>query len=280
DCGQRFVMMGIISLHKMRTALAEGRDSVARLETKNVPVFQQVLGPKQKPEPPKLLQLPYIPTFKDLQRDAKLSVTPQSYASFLGALPQVPQKEDFVMYDKKTQMILLDNNGKPRLDGAAYQAAMQDFKVKFIDSGIAGKALATLKLDKNRTQLQFQKMIDDFKKSAVSPSTADINQFLYNQTQGQLTDAINRSVVQKKKASATATATDARKPANAGTPNNGSGATVVIDTSKVYSGTDPLDKSIPRTRPQNDPTFKLEEFNGYSPEEFNVDNIKANDENF
>ncbi|MGZ3696593.1 MAG: hypothetical protein ACXWP5_00750, partial [Bdellovibrionota bacterium] len=121
---------------------------------------------------------------------------------------------------------------------------------------------------------------DDFKKSAVSPSTADINQFLYNQTQGQLTDAINRSVVQKKKASATATATDARKPANAGTPNNGSGATVVIDTSKVYSGTDPLDKSIPRTRPQNDPTFKLEEFNGYSPEEFNVDNIKANDENF
>ena len=142
QCFKRYKWIQIMALRKMKAALIQNSDSAAKLyDHRKNPLLAS------KNEQSKNPQIPYIPTFKDIQNEYNQETQQlnhsisEQYQNWVGNIQTEPSKEDFVLFKRVPrdhelpggeQTVILDKScGQPICyDITAYKEAMQVFAAR------------------------------------------------------------------------------------------------------------------------------------------------------
>lgn len=165
-CADRYRVMQLIRLSKIRAAMAEHREMVTRLSSRRPNLHggwdgrqQVILGDSEPQGTPgaaglpgspasqgKKPILPHVPDLKELESDYQRlrALSSTDYEAWLRTFPTEPSKEDFIKYKEiprdpsnpegeKLTIVVTGQDGKPEYDEDSYAKAVSLYKAFAVD---------------------------------------------------------------------------------------------------------------------------------------------------
>lgn len=144
-CYERYLRVQVGILKRIRTAIVANSDMAGALRTQKVrPEDATVPVVSVEPsdaETPRIPQVPYLPTYEDLQEEYRRgrALTSPEYERWAKSVPREPARDDFVKFreiprdpenPEGEKMVIVDSNrdGTPKYDDVAFQAALARYR--------------------------------------------------------------------------------------------------------------------------------------------------------